>query len=45
MFIFAYTLINTIMVGILAVALRNAPEGYEDELGFHFIKRTLPLLV
>lgn len=42
MFVFAYFLINVIMVAILTVALRNAPEGYEDELGFHFIKRTLP---
>lgn len=36
MFVFVYFLINTIMVTILTVALRNAPEGYEDELGFHF---------
>ena len=36
MFVFAYLSINTIMVAILTVALRIAPEGYEDGFGFHF---------
>ena len=26
-------------VGLIAVCLRNAPEGYEDESGFHVLKK------
>jgi len=28
-------------LGVLAVALRRAPEGFEDDKGFHDGKRTL----
>jgi len=42
MLVFAYFAINAIMVAVIAVAVQRAPEGYEDDLGFHFIRRPLP---
>jgi len=36
MFVLAYLSINTIMVAVIAVAVRDAPLGYEDEFGVHF---------
>jgi len=41
MFVLAFSL-NAISLAMVAIALYRAPEGYEDELGFHFIRRSLP---
>ena len=35
MFVLAFLSINVIAVAMVTIALHRAPEGYEDELGFH----------
>lgn len=42
MFVLAFVSLNAIALAMVAIALHRAPEGYEDELGFHFIRPSLP---
>jgi hypothetical protein len=38
----AFALINALPLAVIAIAVWRAPEGYEDETGFHFTKWAVP---
>ena len=42
MFALACVLNNVMALAVIAIALRRAPEGYEDETGFHFTRSSHP---
>jgi hypothetical protein len=42
MFALACVLINVLALAVIAIAVHRAPEGYEDETGFHFTDRVVP---
>ena len=42
MFVLAFVSIHAIALAMVTIALHRAPEGYEDELGFHLIIRSHP---
>lgn len=37
----AFALISVLALEATAIAVQRAPEGYEDETGFHFTKRAV----
>ena len=41
MFALACVLINVLALAVIAIAVHRAPEGYEDENGFHFKDRVV----
>jgi hypothetical protein len=38
MFLFGILTVTSVSLATILAALRNAPEGYEDETGFHIIQ-------
>jgi hypothetical protein len=43
MFALSFVLITLLAPGgATAIAVHRAPEGYQDEIGFHFTERPLP---
>jgi hypothetical protein len=41
MFVLAFGLIHVIALAVIVTAVHRAPEGYEDETGFHFIEKSV----
>ena len=42
MFALACVFNNVMALAVIAIALHRAPEGYEDETGFHFTEWAVP---